>query len=1168
MTETDDLYEISKYSDKELYDILDMNNPTDRELEAKIIHLINKYDNMQNESGDKLSLFFQNIYNHFFNENDENENETMEEGFENPTKISPSEMNKFEMVDDTNALTKLNSGSKMVKQLTQEITDANKINTQRQFGNEIKSVQQFDYSKDNRQLNPILKQTIKRIISIDSQYRNIKTDPNSTSFSFDLSEPLKDVVSLKLYSVQIPYTWYTIPQSYGSNFFYLKGVTSGINDGNHDYKIEISHGNYSPSELRTAINQSFHDVSNKTPTQIDKGLTSASDVSFNSNEIISFNENTCKMTVNLDLQKVYTETYYQLILPPIKEGSLDTDRTITDYLGFNKNIYNMCSITSNKTLFTKDNINNTSRNQNYMLDSSNNYFTVNTYDENNNVMNSYKIVLKKKQENDTYADYTTTTGASRSDIIDSLNETLKINELFEPNSSIYSVDEGIHTYYKLTIILNRYLVKYKPSMKIKIDFPTETTSTDYSIWTYKYVNHNCFFFDLSSNDLSKITSEGKSTYSSYDISSNITLTCTKDEYNTGENDILIKIPEQYAITLSTLLDKITQSFSNKDLVRFYTTSTDTEKKGAYIDASSKFNLTVDLEKIFTTEYYNVTWGNTSLLSTKKANGDFNNYHISGMRAWNENKDLSSDVNENVFTYSINDSSSGYKVDLSNVFTITPKNNNNSGNKGASSVIVSLSPSRINMHKNGENVGYTFTKIQDYVYEINYAIQNTLVDDQNVLAGSSLKYVYNESDKWYDLSLNIMYNYSLTEKDYDITFVSFNGYDKDIWKIFDISSNYKLSNPENIETNGAYSIIRGRSDISGSLLTVTDSNNTIILQTNADSSSNSQYDIPNEKITLQMRTGKYTNYTLCSEINRLFNDNPKLRGSTISQIQINSILYTQLQMKINNIYTTKDYNIVFYDPISFAKCFVGSRSIQTTSWDSTLGWILGFRDYTQYSLTSENAQLFGNNTIYLTSSTGKYTYSDITMNGMTKNVSIILTGDTTVSTNLYNYFLISLDDFIQNHLNDGLVTITRKETSLSIPNYAYKTTQVCDPVTNTLISTTTTNPNLNGATKNQLYSLNQSIYSQRNQLKTYSSGPFIKDLFGFIPIKVPSKNGDYYIEFGGSLQSQERLYFGPVNIRKMSIQLLNDRGDLVDLNNTNWSFSFICEQLYSSGIVTS
>ena len=1167
MTETDDLYDISKYSDKELYDILDMNNPTDRELEAKIIHLINKYDNMQNESGDKLSLFFQNIYNHFFNESvDENENETIDEGFENPTpnptQISPSEINKFDMVDDTNALTKLNSGAKMVKQLTQEITDTNKINT-RQLGKEITSVQQFDYSKDNRQLNPILKQTLKRIISIDSQYRNIKTDPNPTSFSFDLSEPLKDVVSLKLYSVQIPYTWYTIPQSYGSNFFYLKGVTSGINDGNHDYKIEISHGNYSPSELRTAINQSFYNISNKTPTQIDKGLTSASDVSFNSNEIISFNENTCKMTVNLDLQKVYTETYYQLILPLIKEGSLDTDRTITDYLGFNKNVYNMCSITSNNTLFTKDNINNTSRNQNYILDSSNNYFTINVYDENNNIINSYKIVLKKKQENNNYIDYTTTTGASRSDIIDSLNETLNINELFEPNSSIDLVTNVVDTYgyYKLTIILNRYVVKYKPSMTIKIDFPTETSSTDYSIWTYKNVSHNCFFFDSYSNDSSKITSEGKSTYSSYDISSNIILTCTKDKYNTGENDILIKI-NQSNITLSTLLDEITQSFSDKELVRFYTTSSDTEQKGAYIDASSKFNLTVDLEKKFTTEYYNVTWGNTSLLSTKKADGTFNNYHIDTLGAWNENKDLSSNKNANIFTYSIKYSSGGYKVDLSNIFTITPVTNNSSGNNGASPVIVNL---RKNLYdSDGRNIGYTFTTIADYINEINSAIYNTIVDDQNVLAGSTLEYVINNTNTIVDLSLNIVYNYSLKEKNYDISFVSFNE-DKDIWKIFDISSNYTLSNPENISPNEAYSIIRGRSDISGSLLTVNETNNTIILQTNTDLSSNSQYNIPNEKITLQITTGQYTNYTLCSEINRLFNANPKLRGSIISQIQKNSILYTQLQIKINNIYTTKDYNIVFYDPISFAKCFVGSRSIQTTSWDSTLGWILGFRDYTQYSLISENVQLFGNNTIYLTSSTGKYTYSDITMNGITKNVSVTLTGDTTVSTNLYNYFLISLDDFIQNHLNDGLVTITRKETSLSIPNYVYKTTQVCDPVTNTLISTTTTKPNSNGATKNQLYSLNQSIYSQRNQLKTYSSGPFIKDLFGFIPIKVPSKNGDYYIEFGGSLQSQERLYFGPVNIRKMSIQLLNDRGDLVDLNNTNWSFSFICEQLYSSGI---
>jgi hypothetical protein len=59
------------------------------------------------------------------------------------------------------------------------------------------------------------------------------------------------------------------------------------------------------------------------------------------------------------------------------------------------------------------------------------------------------------------------------------------------------------------------------------------------------------------------------------------------------------------------------------------------------------------------------------------------------------------------------------------------------------------------------------------------------------------------------------------------------------------------------------------------------------------------------------------------------------------------------------------------------------------------------------------------------------------------------------------------------------------------------------------------------------------------------------------------NGSSYIEFGGTLQNQERTYFGPVNIYRMTIQLMTDRGDLVDLNGSNWSFSLICEQMYNA-----
>jgi hypothetical protein len=67
------IYEVSKYTDKELFDILDLINPTDRELEAKIIFLYERYRNMQNKSGNELAKFFKNIYEHFFGLDEEEE---------------------------------------------------------------------------------------------------------------------------------------------------------------------------------------------------------------------------------------------------------------------------------------------------------------------------------------------------------------------------------------------------------------------------------------------------------------------------------------------------------------------------------------------------------------------------------------------------------------------------------------------------------------------------------------------------------------------------------------------------------------------------------------------------------------------------------------------------------------------------------------------------------------------------------------------------------------------------------------------------------------------------------------------------------------------------------------------------------------------------------------
>jgi hypothetical protein len=157
----------------------------------------------------------------------------------------------------------------------------------------------------------------------------------------------------------------------------------------------------------------------------------------------------------------------------------------------------------------------------------------------------------------------------------------------------------------------------------------------------------------------------------------------------------------------------------------------------------------------------------------------------------------------------------------------------------------------------------------------------------------------------------------------------------------------------------------------------------------------------------------------------------------------------------------------------------------------------------------------------------------------------------------------LDDYVQNHLNDGLVTITTQETSVDPGPYVY----ICDPATGQQIAVPADygSPGINYS-QAELLAFNRKVQSQKAELGSYSKGPFAKDIFGIVPVKTSGMPiGSVYVEFGGSLQLQQRLYFGPVNIHRMTIQLLNDRGNQVDLNGANWSFSLVCEQLYRNGV---
>jgi hypothetical protein len=328
---------------------------------------------------------------------------------------------------------------------------------------------------------------------------------------------------------------------------------------------------------------------------------------------------------------------------------------------------------------------------------------------------------------------------------------------------------------------------------------------------------------------------------------------------------------------------------------------------------------------------------------------------------------------------------------------------------------------------------------------------------------------------------------------------------------------------------------------------------------------------NNDIVINIPINTYeTPSKLIDAINTEIQNHPILAGTEFTIINNGSTSRVNIKFNINKIYTTKDYRIVFYDIYSFAKCTNAASSYRNATADTTLGYILGFKELAEYELTSNSIEgEYFKNPDSLTATGSLYEYEDFKNNeGNIINTIISLKGDAVLSVFLYNYFMIVLDDFNQNHLNDGLVTVAKRDTSVTLPNYANrKNYRACDVVTGEIATSESSSTSFptQGLTQKQVYSVEQILAEQNRSRDLVNSGPFIKDMFALLPVKASGATpGTIYVEFGGTLQQQERIYFGPVNIRRIAVKLINDKGDVVDLNGANWSFQLVCEQLYQRG----
>lgn len=202
-----------------------------------------------------------------------------------------------------------------------------------------------------------------------------------------------------------------------------------------------------------------------------------------------------------------------------------------------------------------------------------------------------------------------------------------------------------------------------------------------------------------------------------------------------------------------------------------------------------------------------------------------------------------------------------------------------------------------------------------------------------------------------------------------------------------------------------------------------------------------------------------------------------------------------------------------------------------------------------------------------------------------------------------YFILAIDDYNNNHINNGLVTITDITTKLSIPSY-YNTSQpyICNPsvanfstiasisnignmstqeaaingfnqinIINTLqdklnLSYTNVQTILPSAprtlTQAQIYTINEISKNREKNTSYRAKAPTCSDTFALIPIKRGGLSiGDMYVDFSGSIQDNKRIYFGPVDIDRLRIRLLDDRGNVVNLHGIDWCITLISENLY-------
>ena len=304
-------------------------------------------------------------------------------------------------------------------------------------------------------------------------------------------------------------------------------------------------------------------------------------------------------------------------------------------------------------------------------------------------------------------------------------------------------------------------------------------------------------------------------------------------------------------------------------------------------------------------------------------------------------------------------------------------------------------------------------------------------------------------------------------------------------------------------------------------------------------------------TIVVPTGNYSSEALVAAIQAQINATTD--DSTLKEKVSVSFSESTGRCTFTNIAgTSARLRLTFFDPTRQLDCAPGCK--QSNKINNSLGWILGFRSNSVYALVAYNSFAL-DGMVY-----------DIPAAATAFAAAPTLTGEAVVDTYGPKYFMIVLDDYKNNRINCGVVSVTSTDTRLDTPYYYdgdIPCERIPDPFGGANDYITVNIPSVpRTLTEAQLYTVNEIRRNRELTTVDRIAEPTASNVFAMIHFnKNGLAMGASITDTSPSIASYSREYFGPVTLQRLKVTLVDDNGFAVNLNGNDWSFTFSAESLY-------